>query len=60
MQAYIQGSNTLETDQPQRNNSADYVIAQQYSSALVSVRLHCRKENFGARFEKRYGNFFTL
>jgi len=51
MQAYTHDSNTLKSDRPQHNHSAGYVTAQQYSSALLSLRFRCRKENFGARFE---------
>ena len=51
MEAYTLDANTLETDRPQHNHAADCVIAQPYSSALVSLRFRCQKKNFGASFE---------
>jgi hypothetical protein len=41
----------LKPDRPQHDHPADCVVAQQYSSATyVSLRLHCRKAKFVARF----------
>jgi hypothetical protein len=45
-------SNTLESDRSRHDCPIACVIAQQYSSAtFVSLRIHSRKEKFGARFK---------
>jgi hypothetical protein len=56
MQAYTQNSNTLDTDRTQ-HNSPHHVIAQHYSSALVSLHIRWRKENFGVRFKDVIVNY---
>jgi len=54
----IQGSpvknpnpSTLESDRPQRDRPGICVIAQQYSSATLSLRCHCHKKKFEASFK---------
>jgi hypothetical protein len=44
-------SNTLDTDRPQHDRPAPYVIAQQYSSNFVALLFHLRKEKFGGHLK---------
>jgi hypothetical protein len=46
-----QNSNTLETDRPQHDRPAAYVIAQHYSSNFAALLFHLRKEKLGGRLK---------